>query len=97
MDQRIQGVASRTFVVPVIVLVILIREGREFMVLAAGIVGELVDFSERGEGGPQKQRQRQDRKCDQTNGGGTMAAAESAHERQDNTCPARTLFHTDFW
>jgi hypothetical protein len=46
VDQRIQGVASRTFVVPAIVLVTLIRESREFVVLAAGIVGELVDFGE---------------------------------------------------
>jgi hypothetical protein len=46
VDQRVQGIASRAFVVPAIVLVTLIRGRLELVVLAAGIVGELVDFGE---------------------------------------------------
>lgn len=96
VDERVQGIARLAFALfTTLVVRALCGGGLEIEVLAAGIVGELVDFRERGEGRPQQQCQRQDREYDQANGGDTVAAAGSAHERQDNINLMRTLFHAD--
>ena len=80
MDQRVQGIARLAFALfTTLVVVALCGGGLDIEMLAAGVVGELVDFGERGEGRPRQEGQCQHREYGQANGGDTMAAAESAH------------------